>query len=131
MKRQTKTPASPVNRLFLAILLLLGFAGSIGLATVWLRHEISAVAESNKQLQTRIVEVQRRTAEANAEIAGALNPEVLLGQNSTLRLGLEMPREHQIVSVVDAVEVRLAAKRNSDRFTTAFISTSFPLSTPR
>ena len=131
MKRSTKTPASPVNRLFFAILLLLAFAGSRGLATVWLRHEISAAAESNMQLQTRIVEVQRRTAEANAEIAGALNPEVLLGQNSTLRLGLEMPREHQIVSVVDAVEVRLAAKRNSDHFTTAFISTSFPLSTPR
>lgn len=131
MKRSTQPPASPVNRLFLATLLLLAFAGSIGFATVWLRHEISAVAQSNKQVQARIVEVQRRTAETNAEIAGALNPEVLLGQNDLLRLGLAMPREHQIVSVVDAVEVRLAAKRNSDRFTTAFISTSFPLSTTR
>lgn len=131
MKRSTKTAASPVNRLFLATLLLLAFAGSIGFATVWLRHQISGVAESNRLLQARIVEVQRRTAEANAEIAGALNPEVLLTQNSNLRLGLAMPRDHQIVSVVDAVEVRLASKRNSDRFTTAFISTSFPLSTTR
>jgi hypothetical protein len=131
MKRQTKAPASPANRLLLPVLLLLAFAGSIGFATVWLRHQISAVAESHKQLQTRIIEVQRRTAETNAEIAGALNPEVLLTQNSTLRLGLAMPRDHQIVSVADAVEVRLAAKRNSDRFTTAFISTAFPLSTPR
>lgn len=131
MKRSSKSAASPVNRLFLATFLLLAFAGSIGLATVWLRHQISGVAESHKQLQARIIEVQRRTAETNAEIAGALNPEVLLGQNDTLRLGLAMPREHQIVSVADAVEVRLASKRNSDRFTTAFISTAFPLSTPR
>jgi cell division protein FtsB len=129
-KRPTKT-ASPVNRLFLATILLLAFAGSIGLATVWLRHQISAVAQSHKQLQARIVEVQRRTAETNAEIAGALNPEVLLSQNSTLRLGLAMPREHQIVSVADAVEVRLAAKRNSDRFTTAFVSGTYPLPTTR
>ena len=102
MKRSNKPAASPVNRLFLATLLLLAFAGSIGFATVWLRHQISGVAESNRLIQARIVEVQRRTAEANAEIAGALNPEVLLSQNSSLRLGLGMPRDHQIVSVVDA-----------------------------
>ncbi len=131
MKRKTKAAASPVNRLLLATLLLLAFAGSIGLATVWLRHQISEVAQGNKQMQQRIVEVQRRTAETNAEIASALNPEVLLGQNSSLKLGLEMPRDYQIVSVVEPVEVRLAAKRNSDRFTTTLVSTSFPLSSTR
>lgn len=129
MKRPTKTAASPVNRLLLATILLLTFAGSIGLATVWLRHQISEVAQDNKQMQQRLVEVQRRTAETNAEIAAALNPEVLLGQNSSLRLGLEMPRDHQIVSVIDPVEVRLASKRNGDRFTTTFVS--FPLSATR
>jgi len=131
MKRKTKAAASPVNRLLLAIILLLAFAGSIGLATVWLRHQISEVAQTNKQMQQRIVEVQRRTAETNAEIAAALNPEGLLTQNSALKLGLEMPREHQIVSVVEPVEVRLAAKRNSDRFAPTLVSTSFPLATAR
>ena len=131
MKRKTKVAASPVNRLLLATLLLLAFAGSIGLATVWLRHQISEVAQGNKQMQQRIVEVQRRTAETNAEIAAALNPEVLLSQNSALKLGLEMPRDYQIVSVAEPVEVRLAAKRNSDRFTTTLVSTSFPLSSTR
>ncbi len=131
MKRKTKVAASPVNRLLLATLLLLAFAGSIGLATVWLRHQISEVAQGNKQMQQRIVEVQRRTAETNAEIAAALNPEVLLSQNSSLKLGLEMPRDYQIVSVAEPVEVRLAAKRNSDRFTTTLVSTSFPLSSTR
>lgn len=129
MKRKTKVAASPVNRLLLATILLLAFAGSIGVATVWLRHQISEVAQDNKQMQQRIVEVQRRTAETNAEIAAALNPEVLLTQNSTLRLGLEMPREHQIVSVAEPVEVRLAAKRNSDSVT--LLSTSFPLAATR
>ncbi len=131
MKRPSKKAASPVNRLLLATILLLAFAGSIGLGTVWLRHEISEVAESNKQMQQRIVEVQRRTAETNAEIAAALNPEVLLGQNSSLRLGLAMPREHQIVPVSESVEVRLAAKRNNERLGPAFVSASFPLPTTR
>ncbi len=129
MKRKTKVAASPVNRLLLATILLLAFAGSIGVATVWLRHQISEVAQDNKQMQQRIVEVQRRTAETNAEIAAALNPEVLLTQNSTLRPGLETPREHQIVSVAEPVEVRLAAKRNSDSVT--LLSTSFPLAATR
>jgi len=131
MKRPTKKAASPVNRLLLATILLLAFAGSIGLGTVWLRHEISAVAEANKQMQQRIVEVQRRTAATNAEIAAALNPEVLLTQNSALRLGLGMPRDYQIVSVAEPVEVRLAAKRNADRFAPTLVSTSFPLATTR
>lgn len=131
MKRTSKSAASPVNRLLLATILLLAFAGSIGLATVWIRHQISEVAQSNKKMQQRIVEVQRRTAETNAEIAAALNPEMLLTQNSSLRLGLEMPRDHQIVSVVEPVEARLAAKRSSDRVTTTFISASFPLTGTR
>ena len=131
MKRKTKPAASPVNRLLLATILLLAFAGSIGLATVWLRHEISEVAQSNKKMQQRIVEVQRRTAATNAEIAAALNPEVLLTQNSALRLGLGMPRDHQIVSVIEPVEARLAAKRSSDRAKPTFVSFSFPLGAAR
>lgn len=131
MKRPIKTAASPVNRLLLATILLLAFAGSIGLSTVWLRHQISEVAQSNKQMQQRIVEVQRRSAETNAEIAAALNPEVLLGQNTSLRLGLERPRDYQIVSVAEAVELRLATKQNADRFTTTLVSTAFPLSATR
>ncbi|MFT3831214.1 MAG: hypothetical protein QM691_16070 [Opitutaceae bacterium] len=131
MKRPTKKAASPVNRLLLATILLLAFAGTIGLATVWLRHQISDAAQANKQMQQRIVEVQRRTAETNAEIAAALNPEVLLSQNHVLRLGLEMPRDYQIVSVAVPVEVRLASKQNADRFTSTLVSASLPLTTTR
>ncbi|HLP08429.1 MAG TPA: hypothetical protein VK178_09695 [Opitutaceae bacterium] len=131
MKRPTKKAASPVNRLLLATILLLAFAGTIGLATVWLRHQISDVAQANKRMQQRIVEVQRCTAQTNAEIAAALNPEVLLSQNHVLRLGLEMPRDYQIVSVAEPVEVRLASKQNAERFTTTLVSTALPLTTTR
>lgn len=131
MKRTTKSAASPVNRLLLATILLLAFAGSIGLATVWLRHQISEVAQSTKQMEGRLTEVHRRSAETNAEIAAALNPEMLLGQNTSLRLGLAMPRDYQIVSVAEPVEIRLAAKRNTGRFAPVFVSTSFPLAAPR
>lgn len=130
MKRSTRPAAAPLNRLLLATLLLLAFAGSIGVATVWLRHQVSAVAEANKQTQTRIAEVQRRTAETNAEIASALNPERLLFQNQALRLGLDRPREQQVVAVADA-EVLFASKRNADRLAPTVITVSFPLSTAR
>ena len=126
MKRSSAA-ASPLNRLLFATILMLAFAGSIGLATVWLRHQISAVAQDNKRNQTAIVDVQRRTAEVNAEIAAAVNPEVLLRQNASLHLGLEMPRDHQIVRVDASPEVLLAAKRNADRLTPTLITASFPL----
>jgi hypothetical protein len=114
MKRSSRPAAAPLNRLLLATLLLLAFAGSIGVATVWLRHEVSAVAQSTKQTQARIADFQRHTAETNAQIAASLNPERLLAQNSVLRLGLTRPSDRQIVPVKDA-EVLFASKSNADR----------------
>ena len=128
MKRSSASSTSSLNRLLLATLLLFAFAGSIGLAFVWLRHQISEVARANMQFQARTIEVERRIAEANAQIAAAHNPQVLLRQNVDLRLGLAAPREQQIVRVADEVEVRLAAKRNSELY--SFVPVSFS-TTPR
>jgi hypothetical protein len=128
MKRSAASVPLPLNRLLLATLLLLAFAGSIGLAFVWLRHQISEVARANMQFQTRTVEVERRIAEANAQIAAAHNPQVLLRQNVELNLGLAAPRERQVVRVDDEVAVLLAAKRNSELY--SFVPVSFS-TTPR
>lgn len=119
------------NRLLIATVMLLLFAGSIGLATVWLRHQVSEVAAANQSAQVRISELDRRIAEVNAQVAAGLSPEVLLRQNSRLRLGLAAPRDNQIIRVDEEVEIRLAAKRNAELYTTSVVPASFPVSTPR
>lgn len=119
------------NRLIIATVMLLVFAGSIGLATVWLRHQVSEVATSNQGAQTRIVELERRIAEANAQVAAGLSPDVLLRQNTRLRLGLTAPRDSQIIRVDEEVEIRLASKRNAELYTTSVIPASFPVSNNR
>lgn len=105
-------PAAPVvNGLFLWTLLLLGYAGAIGFATVWLRHRISVTANSGKILEQRAVELQRSVNEVAAGIATAESPEQLQRQNIVLGIKLVRPREEQVIRVHDAVESRLAAKR--------------------
>lgn len=119
------------NRLIIATVMLLVFAGSIGLATVWLRHQVSEVAASNQNAQMRIVELERRIAEVNAQVAAGLSPDVLLRQNTRLRLGLSAPRDSQIIRVDEEVEIRLASKRNAELYTTSIIPASFPVSNTR
>ncbi|HUG10102.1 MAG TPA: hypothetical protein VMM36_03770 [Opitutaceae bacterium] len=119
------------NRLLIATVLLLLFAGTIGLATVWLRHRVSEVAAANQKAQARISELDRRIAEVNSQVAAGLSPDVLLRQNTRLRLGLTAPRDNQIVRVDEEVEIRLAAKRNAELYTTSVVPASFPVSTPR
>jgi hypothetical protein len=128
-----KAPPQSVlwNRLLIATVMLLLFAGSIGLATVWLRHQVSEVAAANQSAQVRISELDRRIAEVNAQVAAGLSPDVLLRQNTRLRLGLAAPRDNQIIRVDEEVEIRLAAKRNAELYTTSVVPASFPVSTPR
>ena len=109
--------------------MLLVFAGSIGLATVWLRHQVTEVAAAHQSAQARIADIDRRLAEVNADIAANLNPDVLLRENTRLNLGLAAPRENQIVRVDEEVEIRLASKRNAELYTTNVIPASFPVST--
>jgi hypothetical protein len=107
---------SLVNRLIALTLLLLVFAGSLGLGAVWFRQEISQTANRSRSLEGRIADVERRLDEVNAQVAAAVNPESLLRQNDVMRLGLVAPREIQVVRVAGSAELRLAAKRNRDAF---------------
>jgi hypothetical protein len=131
-KKSARHPASPSsgvlwNRLVPATVALLLFAGGIGLAMVWIRQQISETAQASRELQVRTVEIERRIAETNVQIASALSPEQLIRRNRELRLGLVQPREAQIVRVAEEVEVRLAAKRHAEMFATQIVPTSFAL----
>jgi hypothetical protein len=108
-----------INRLIALSLLLLVFSGTLGLGAVWVRQEISQTANRSRALVARIADVERRLDEVNAEVAAAVNPDVLLKQNQAMRLGLGTPKEVQVVRVEGSPELRLAAKRNREIFSVA------------
>ena len=115
---------SLVNRLIALTLLLLVFAGSLGLGAVWFRQEISQAANRSRSLAGRIADVERRLDEVNAEVAAAVNPDTLLRQNEVMRLGLAAPREIQVWRLAGSAELRLASKRNYDAFARVATSVS-------
>ncbi len=105
-----------INKLLLYVLLTIGVNGSVGLATVWMNHQISASAAETKQAENRIAALERRIDETNAHLAAELSPQVLEAKNVAMKLGLERPREEHIVRVNESPEERLAAKRNLEIF---------------
>lgn len=105
-----------VNKLLLYVLLTIGVNGTVGLATVWMNHQISASAAETKQAEDRLAAVVRRLDETNARLAAELSPEVLEAKNVAMELGLEPPREQHIVRIYESPEERLAAKRNIEIF---------------
>jgi hypothetical protein len=111
-----------VNRLIALTLLLLVFAGSLGLGAVWARQGISSAANRNRALEGRLADVERRLDEVNAQVATAVNPDVLLKQNQAMRLGLATPLETQVVRVDISPEIKLLQKRNSEVFSIASAS---------
>lgn len=110
-------PAGLVNRVFLLTLALLVFAGSLGLAAVWMRQEIFQTASRNRAVELRLADVERQLAGIDAEVAAALNPAALTRQNEAMRLGLAVPREERVARVSEPVMRRLAAKRHREAFT--------------
>jgi hypothetical protein len=111
-----------VNRFIALALLLLIFAGSLGLGAVWARQGISSAANRNRSLDLKLADVERRLDDVTAEVAAAVNPDMLLKQNQAMRLGLEIPRENQVVRVDESPELRLAQKGNRELFTLASAS---------
>ena len=118
-------PNALVNKVLALTLLLLVFAGSLGLGAVWVRQEIFQTANRSRALRTQLAEIERRLDEMNAEVASALNPAALMRLNETMRLGLVSPREIQVVRVAGSPELRLAAKRSREAFTLATATGEF------
>ena len=127
-----KTSASPgfVNQLLVYSLVMIGFSGSIGLGTVWMRHQISITANATKQLAARIADVERRLDEATTAAETERDPNVLLQRNAEWKLGLVRPSEAQIVHVTEDPVQRLAAKRNRGLFTDG-VKVTIPLALRR
>jgi hypothetical protein len=102
-----------VNQLLVYTLVMIGFSGSIGLGTVWMRHQISLTANATKVLDARIAEIERHLAETTAAAEAERDPDALLRRNAEWHLGLVPPGQPQIVHVGGDPVLRLAAKQRA------------------
>jgi hypothetical protein len=105
-----------VNQLLVYTLVMICFSGSIGLGTVWMRHQISLAANATKVLDARIAELDRRLSETKAVLEAEQDPAVLKQRNAEWHLGLVQPNPDQIVHLPGDSVMRLAAKRNRGLF---------------
>jgi len=113
---RNSTTQAFVNQLLVYTLVVIGCSGSIGLGTVWLRHQISLSANAAKQLEARLNVVERHIAEKKTEIERAQSPAMLEYLNEHWQLGLQPPAPGQVQHMnVDPVRL-LAAKRNRALF---------------
>ena len=105
-----------VNQLLVYTLVMICFSGSIGLGTVWMRHQISLTANATKVLDARIAELDRRLNETKAVLEAEQDPAVLKQRNTEWHLGLAQPTPEQIVRLPEDPVQRLAAKHNRGLF---------------
>lgn len=114
-----------VHQVLVSSLVAFGASGSIGLGTVWLRHQISIVANANRTMEARIAEVARHGEEIRTAIAEEQDVSVLLQRNQQWHLGLVPPSPDQVVDVAEDPNARLAAKRNRELFSGGVEHVSF------
>lgn len=105
-----------VNQLLVYTLVMICFSGSIGLGTVWMRHQISMTANATKVLDARIAELDRRLNETKATLEAEQDPALLKQRNALWHLGLMAPAPEQIVRLPFDPVMRLAAKHNRGLF---------------
>jgi hypothetical protein len=84
---KTSSTHAFVNQFVIGLIVAIGFGGSVGLGTVWLRHQISVVADTNAQLQRQISDVERRIADTSALVEESMSPDVLRARNESMKLG--------------------------------------------
>jgi hypothetical protein len=91
-------------------------SASIGIGTVWMRHQISLAANENKVLEASIADVERRIEETDASISAEQDPAVLNRRNTEWQLGLVPPGETQVRRISEDPVMRLASMHNRRLF---------------
>jgi hypothetical protein len=105
-----------VNQFMVYALVTICTGASIGLGTVWMRHQISITANENKVLETAIADVERKISATNAAIAAEQDPAVLAQKNTQWSLGLAMPAEGQVRRIGEDPVARMSAMQNRKIF---------------
>ena len=96
-----------VNQLLVCLLVTIGFGGTIGLGTVWMRHQISVAANENRKLTADIGELNRRIKENETVIETDQRADALRHLNNRMGLGLVPLNEVQIEPITEDPVKRL------------------------
>lgn len=112
-----KDSSAFANQLLVGLIVTICCGGSIGLGTVWMRHQISVTARENRDLAAQIARLDRLSDEKKTIIETAQAPDKLRALNTGLGLGLvpmtQIPVEHVTENVVE----RMARRAHADLFT--------------
>lgn len=103
-----------VHQLVLCLLVTFAVAGSTGLGTVWMRHQISTTANTNRLLAAELTRIERLIDEKKTMIETEQAPEKLRALNTGMRLGLVPMSEVHVEHVTENTADRLA--RRAGRF---------------
>lgn len=101
-----------VNQLLVCLLVTMAVGGSLGLGTVWVRHQISLTAKANRALLAEITEVNRRSDDIEAQIRSEQRPELMRQLNLEFRLGLAPMNEVPTVHITENVNQRMVERAN-------------------
>jgi hypothetical protein len=107
-----------VNQFLIGLLVTIGLGGSVGLGTVWMRYQISVTANTNRVLQAKIHEVERRIDETISLVETEQSPELLRQRNAELGLGLVPMDEKQLIRVATDPTELLLARNNRNLYDT-------------
>lgn len=106
-----------VNQLLVCLLVTICFGGSVGLGTVWMRHQISRTANTNRVLSAQIIELERRIAETSSLVESEQSAEILRQRNRQWRLGLvPVSESSRVLHVTEDPMRRLAERANRELF---------------
>jgi hypothetical protein len=108
-----------VNHVILGLLVTIGFGGTVGLGTVWMRHQISTTANANRVLAAEYTRIERLIDEKKTIIETEQSPDKLRTLNTAMNLGLVDMTQIQVVHVTENTTDRIAARiydvRDTDR----------------
>ncbi len=105
-----------VNQLLVGVLVTIGFGGTLGLGTVWMRHRISETANRNRELAAELKRIERLIDEKGTVIETEQAPAKLRALNEAMRLGLVLVNEVPVVLVTENVTERMAARAHREFF---------------
>ena len=112
-------PSAFVNQLVVCLLVTICVGGSIGMGTVWIRHQISVTARANRELAADLTRLERLIDEKKTIIETEQAPEKLRALNAAMRLGLVPLNEITVLHVTENVVERMARRSNRNLFTDA------------
>lgn len=105
-----------VNPFVVCLVVCIGFGTTIGIGTVWMRHQISLLAKSHRDLVAETARVERLVREKTTLIESEQTPEKLRALNAAMQLGLVPMNEVPVLHVADNVVDRMARRAHRELY---------------